>query len=431
MERILVGIDLSRKYYDVSCLDPGGEVLLAHRRFAHTPAGTRQLRQTVGDLVDQHGYAGAEVAAESTGLLWFHLMYHLAQHEADYSLYLLNPRELRQFRKAMAQEDKTDPKDAHLIADRQRFRRPKHQLNIDMRYLPLQRLTRYRYALVKQLAGEKVRLSNLVYLKASAYSTVRPLGDIFSATSQQVLSDDRSLGELAALPTDELARLLQKNGRRRFAHPERNAAKLKQVVGDSFPLPDELAHAVATVLELGLEHVRSLDRIIAQLDKAIATEAGELPGYHILRSIPGIGPVFAAGLLAEIGDVGRFLHGTALDRRGRPRPKSRRDAEAGLAKMAGLFWPRNASGDFDGQDRPLSKRGNVYLRYYLVQAANSIRLHDPTYAAYYARKYREAVRHHHRRAIVLTARKVVRLIFAMLQDGQQYRPRHKMRSAAH
>jgi uncharacterized protein (DUF362 family) len=37
MERIVVVIDLSRKYYDVSWLEPGGDVLLAHRPLANTP----------------------------------------------------------------------------------------------------------------------------------------------------------------------------------------------------------------------------------------------------------------------------------------------------------------------------------------------------------------------------------------------------------
>ena len=33
MGRMVVGIDLSRKYYDVSCLDPGGEVVLDQHRY--------------------------------------------------------------------------------------------------------------------------------------------------------------------------------------------------------------------------------------------------------------------------------------------------------------------------------------------------------------------------------------------------------------
>ena len=64
--------------------------------------------------------------------------------------------------------------------------------------------------------------------------------------------------------------------------------------------------------------------------------------------------------------------------------------------------------------------GNQYLRYYLIEAANSLRMHNEEYAAYYQTKYREATTHHHKRACVLTARKLVRLVYTLLRKGQIY-----------
>ena len=61
--------------------------------------------------------------------------------------------------------------------------------------------------------------------------------------------------------------------------------------------------------------------------------------------------------------------------------------------------------------------GNKYLRYYFVEAANSLRLHNEEFAAYYQTKYREATKHHHKRACVLSARKLVRLVFSLLHKG--------------
>jgi len=43
------------------------------------------------------------------------------------------------------------------------------------------------------------------------------------------------------------------------------------------------------------------------------------------------------------------------------------------------------------------------------------------YAAYYQRKYEETAKHKHKRALILTARKAVRLIFALLHKGQMAR----------
>ena len=66
---------------------------------------------------------------------------------------------------------------------------------------------------------------------------------------------------------------------------------------------------------------------------------------------------------------------------------------------------------------------NRYLRYYFCEAANAVRMHDPDYKAYYDRKYHEVRKHQHKRAIVLTARKLVRLVVRLLTTNQPYRPR--------
>ena len=68
----------------------------------------------------------------------------------------------------------------------------------------------------------------------------------------------------------------------------------------------------------------------------------------------------------------------------------------------------------------MTKRGNSYLRYYLVEAANSVRQHCPEYGQYYAAKYAETPKHAHQRALVLTARKLVRLIDVLLREGKRY-----------
>ena len=68
--------------------------------------------------------------------------------------------------------------------------------------------------------------------------------------------------------------------------------------------------------------------------------------------MPGLGPVWTAGLVAEIGDIHRF------------------DNDAALAKYAGLVWHPRQSGTFQADDTALAKTGNPYLRYYLVEAAD-------------------------------------------------------------
>lgn len=64
--------------------------------------------------------------------------------------------------------------------------------------------------------------------------------------------------------------------------------------------------------------------------------------------------------------------------------------------------------------------GNQYLRYYLVEAANSVRLNEPVYRKYYFKKYNEVPKYQHKRALVMTARKLVRLVDVLLRNHQLY-----------
>ncbi|HEX2173755.1 MAG TPA: IS110 family transposase, partial [Dehalococcoidia bacterium] len=169
---------------------------------------------------------------------------------------------------------------------------------------------------------------------------------------------------------------------------------------DSFRLDDDALEPVHFALTHALAHIRFLTQQLKPLERRIATELARFP--HTLLSVPGIGPVYAAGLIAEIGDVTRFPDDDAL------------------AKYAGLWWPRRQSGEFEAEDRPLAKAGNAYLRYYLCEAANSLRVHNEEYRRFYERKFKETRKHPHKRACVLTARKLVRLVHALLRTHQLY-----------
>ena len=122
-----------------------------------------------------------------------------------------------------------------------------------------------------------------------------------------------------------------------------------------------------------------------------------------LTSIPGIGPVLASGILAEIGTITSF------------------GSHDALAKYAGLTWRVNQSGNYSADDTRMTKTGNKYLRYYLIEAANSVKKHIPEYRDFYKKKFGEVTTHQHKRALLhLHPRKLVRLIFGLLTKNQIY-----------
>jgi hypothetical protein len=282
---------------------------------------------------------------------------------------VFNPSLVQGLRRVYADAGKTDRLDAFFIAERLRVGRLPIPFQPDLVYAPLQRLTRFRMHLAQTLAREKNYCLALLFLPFSAFSQEAPFDDLFSPTSLGIL-ETFTTEDLAQTSLEDLAAFVQQHGRGRFADPH-----------------------------------QALQGQLRAVDRTIAQDIAALPAARrTLDSVPGLGPVWTAGLLAEVGDIFRFAN------------------EAAVAKFAGLVWKPRESGNFQGEDTVLAKTGNPFLRYYLIEAANSVRQHCPEYRDYYNAKLAQSPKHAHKRALVLTARKFVRLVDALLRAGVLYQP---------
>lgn len=409
---LLVGVDVHRRRNVVQIMDGDGRILIDKLRLANNRPGADALANHLAELAEACNVAAIHVAAEATSNFWLPFFCHLEQvdvlAERSLQLYAFNPRVIANFRKSFSDLDKTDLSDAHLVAERLRFGRDLPvPFVMEERYLPLRTLTRHRYHLVQELVRAKGYALSLVYLKASEYNlsrAERPFDRVFSATSQAVLREFQSMELVAEMPFDELVEWLDVKGKRRFADPEANARRLQQVAENSYQLPADWLDAVNTALTLSLRHINTLEQLRKRLDTAIEEQMAPFP--NSLTTIPGIGPVFAAGIIAEIGDLSRFDYNHAR-----------------VASFAGLKWSRHQSGDFEAEETRRKRTGNPFLRYYFCEAAQSVRMREAEYGAYYQRKHDEVPKHKHKRALVLTARKLVRLVVRLLATNEPYRAR--------
>jgi transposase len=365
-------------------------------------------------VIVHHGaFDGLRLAAEATNCSRLPFFQTLASDptltQCTVELYAFNPRVTATYRDTFLDLDKDDPEDALLIADRLRIGRElPHPFTFDAGSLALRTLTRFRHRLTHELSMAKLHCLNSIDLKASEYTLggTAAFDKPFSPTSIKLLTEFATLDELAAMPLHELAAWLEKQGRGNFADVERTAQKLHTIAHDSYQLPSPLSESVDLAVRLNLQQIAQLERLRTQLDRAISDQLAAHP--NTLTSIPGIGPVYAAGIVAEIGDITHFG-----------------GDQAKVAKMAGLKWRRNKSADRASEETPLTRRGNVYLRYELCEAANSVRMHDVRYAAYYEKKHNEVPKHKHKRAVTLTARKLVRLIVRLLTTNEPYQARRQ------
>lgn len=402
---LFVGIDVSSNSCEVAFVDSEGKQLGRSFSVTNDLDGACKIGEMICVSAQAQEVSDVRIGLESTSVYGWHLRDFLFDLDSlkKYStlVYEINPSMVASFKKSFSHKPKTDSLDAFAIAQRVRFGGLRPYSKTQMITAPLQQLTRLRLHLVQTLASEQNRALNLLFLKFSSYKQSNPFSNVFGKTSTAVLEKFTS-EELAAQSVEDLASFILENGNNRLKNPNEAAKVIQSAARRSYRLNSKMQDAVDVTLSLTLQNIEFLRSQIRKADAVIARELEAFP--QTLITIPGLGPVLVAGIISEIGDISRFKNHGAL------------------AQFAGLTWTDYQSGDFEAEEHSLTKTGNRYLRYYLVEAANSLRVHNEEFKRFYERKYQEVPKHQHKRALVLTARKLVRLVFSMLRKGQIYRP---------
>jgi len=410
---LFVGIDVSSQSNVVCAMNFDQDKLLTIT-VPNNHSGAEQISERVCMIMEDHGFERVVFAMESTSFYGLHLANFLSSDsrllERSSHVYCINPKLIANYRKSFVGLDKTDTRDAFVIADFARVGRITSAPWRGAQFLALQRLTRHRLHLVESLVREKQYMASNIFLKFSELTTLprsaHPFSGNYGATCEALLTEFYSPEDIALMPMEELAAFLEEKSRHQIADSEVTARILKQAASNSYKLDKMLYEPLNTAIASSFNCVSAFEQEIKVVSKAIERLAVGLNGneYQILKSIPGIGPVFASGILAEIGSASVF------------------HSQDAMAKYAGLVWRRAQSGTFEADDTPLSKAGNRYLRYYLIEAAGSVARYVPEYHVFYQKKVAEVKSHQHKRALALTARKLVRLIYGLLAKDQLYSP---------
>ncbi|MGB4313058.1 MAG: IS110 family transposase [Natronincolaceae bacterium] len=411
LSTLFVGIDVSSKTNVLCALDFGGDKLLNLKALNNQP-GAESILDSILGCLNSNGLEYVVIALESTSFYSTHIANFLASNELLLAykplVYCLNPKTIANYRKSFVDMDKTDPLDAYIIADFARCGRITSKPWRGAQFLALQRLTRHRLHLIGSIIREKAYMVSNIYLKFSELAVLdkdeRPFSNTYGVTSAAILTEYLSLDDITYSSVEDLVAFVKQKGRNRFSDPEKTVHILKKAARDSYRLDKILYEPLNVAIASSFNVVKALEAEIKAIDKAIEKNIKGINPieYQSLISIPGIGPVLASGILAEIGTITSF------------------DSQDALAKYAGLTWRVNQSGDYSSDDTRMTKTGNKYLRYYLIEAANSVKNHIPEYREYYYKKYGEVTTHQHKRALALTSRKLVRLVFGLLTKNQIY-----------
>ena len=351
-------------------------------------------------------YSKLAVGMESTSIYADHLAAYLRNDDFlckwDCTVYVINAKNIKNFKKSYPDLDKTDNIDTLIIADYLRFGRLPKSVCHDEKYLALRNLTRARFQAAQNLSREKTRFVETLFMKFSALDSSKVFSNTFGTTALAAACDFLSVDDIIYTPIEDLTDFVNTKGKGKFVDPQAVAEALQSAARSSYRISKTVSDSLNQLLAIRLVGIRSIENQIKSLDRAIESYMAAF--QNVLISIPGIGSVYSAGLMAEIGDISRFK------------------GQASLAKYAGLSWAKHKSGGFEAANTNMILSGNKYLKYYLLEAANKVRMHDAEFEGYYRFKFREVPKHQHKRALALTARKLVRLVYSLLDTNCLYMP---------
>ncbi|MDJ1122815.1 IS110 family transposase [Olsenella sp. YH-ols2217] len=385
-----VGIDIAKHDHWVGAVGDDG-------RRAARPTPFRNSREGFGELVAHiEGLGGdpasVQVGMEATGHCWPACF--RALREAGYEAAAIDPMQTNAVRRLRnLGKVKTDAVDCELVAETVRIGAFEPSRLADDDLLSLRQLVRLRQSMCESASDLKRQLLCVLDQVFPEYAAL--FSDPFGESSLALLRRWGTPDALARARESTLAAEL-----RRASHGRLGEERARQV--------REAAKGTCGVkLALGSFSLE-VSMLVAQLD-FISGQCDELEGRigallreiePLVLTVPGVGVLTGAQIVAEVGDVSRF-----------------RNAKA-LVSYAGLNPSVSQSGRFEGSDAHITKQGSPYLRraLYLV-AMSSLRVPGP-FRDFYDKKRSEGKRH--REALVATARKAAAVVYAVLRNQEPY-----------
>jgi transposase len=384
--RYWAGFDVGKAFHWVCVLDGEGEEVLSRR----VEASEEDLEAACSEIAALGGErtVGIDLMGGPATLLEAVLL------ERGEKLFHVPGIAVNRARDAYPGESKSDARDARVIADQLRLRRgslqeirPRNEAVAEMRVL-----VAHRRDLLQDQTRRAARLREVllsVFPGLEAALDLKREGALLAVTKVATPSAARRLGGA------RLHRWLKAKGVRKARDLAERVVVAAKAQCRELPAAEAKS---ALAAELASEMLRTRGRI-AELDRRLEELLATNPEAEIVRSLPGMGVVFTAEFLAEVGDASRFASADSL------------------AAAAGIAPVLRASGATSHQRR--ARRGNRILKRLLYHSAFSCISRHGRSEAFYRRKRAEGKGHH--QAVIALARRRVNVLWAMLRDGETYR----------
>lgn len=289
----MCGIDWAESHHDVALVDSDGKVVARQRIRAGSDGFTALL-----SLIAEHG---GNPQSTPIGIETEKNLLVVALSSAGFTVYPINPRAVARYRERHRQAgSKSDAGDAAVLANILRTDRHMHR--------PLAAISEHALA-IKALARQH---QEAIWALNQTTSRLRSVLLEFypnAVTTFANLKQHAATAMLAAAPTPDAAATLTRRRVIAILHRcgRRNDPSLveKILTGLKAPAlrqPTRVEAALGTTVEQLITIIQAMRTAVDTLETQLAEEFATHPMAVTLRSAPGLGPVLAARVLAEIGD---------------------------------------------------------------------------------------------------------------------------------
>ena len=387
----IVGIDIGKNHHEASIVSPEGKQIGRSLRFATTHKGADSLMSFIFKNI---GNSPCVFGMEATGHYWYPIYSFLKAK--GYTIYVINPIQSDSLRKMYIRQTKNDSIDSFLIAEVIRFGQFGTTSMADENILAMRQLCRYRDSVISSRTEIKLRIGTIMEQIFPEYE--KQFSSLWMSTSMGILEKYLTPENIENAPIDELFEIIKDKSHNRLTRAK--AISIKEAAADTFGI--KIAQdAFSFQLKQLIDRMNFLDKQIEALDCQILEYYEKFDCY--LHTIPGIGIIGAATILAEIGDISRFKNSSSL------------------IAFAGIDPTVRQSGEFNSTHNHMSKRGSPYLRHAIFLAATTCSFHNSPLNAYYKKKRDQGK--HHLTATGAVARKLTSVIYAVLRDSKPYEPK--------
>ena len=378
MSMYFIGIDISKYKHDCCIISAADQKVVSKVTIKNNKAGFDELLTIINSLSNPEDI---RIGFESTA--HYALNLELFLESSLLTFMEVNPVLISEYKKSKTlRRTKTDSVDCESIARWLMTVEYKPHSKGFYHAYSLKSLTRLRDKLIRQRSFYLVKITNVL---DHTFPEFKPFfNERLSKTALYLLENYGSAGKMARMNPASYEKL-RSLSRGKFSPQQ--FLRLKELAANTVGVNNSIFDVELNSL---LSLYKSLVKEINTIEKEINKLIEEVHPHYM--SVPGIGPLSAAVIYSEYGDISNFTN------------------PGQMLAFAGIEPGINESGT-ESHGGKMVKRGSSQLRYTLINCCLPLIRFDMTFATYYAKKRGEGKPH--RVAITHVAKKLIRVIYAL------------------